>query len=76
LKFIKRLAFVACERKKDVDYYDLKKFMLMKLSVALYSAIGTVINRRINAANSHCAPTIEEHRRQTGMILQAVALAQ
>jgi hypothetical protein len=76
LKFIKSLAFVACERKKDVDYYDLKKFMLTKLSVALYSAIGTVINRRINAANSHCAPTIEEHRRQTGMILQAVAPAQ
>jgi hypothetical protein len=38
--------------------------------------IGTVVNRRINAANFHSAATLEDHRHQTERILQAIAPAQ
>ncbi len=54
----------------------MKLHMLTKISVALYSAIGTVINRRISAANSHGAVTLEDHRHQTDIILQAIAPVQ
>ena len=76
IKFIKKLAHLASQRKQEVDYYVFKRYMLMKISVALYSAIGSVISRRINAANSHSVPTIEEYRRQTDMILQSAVPAQ
>ncbi len=75
LNFIKRLALIAY-KKKDVTYYDMKRYMLMKISVALFSAIGTVINRRISNAKYHSAATLEEHRHQTEHILQAIAPAQ
>ncbi len=54
----------------------MKRYMLTKISVALFSAIGTVVNRRINAANFHSVATLEDHRHQTEQILQAIAPAQ
>ena len=76
VRFVKKLASVAAKNRPDVEYYDMKRYMFTKISVALNSAIGTVINRRINAASGHSAPTIEDHRRQTDEILQSIARAQ
>jgi hypothetical protein len=75
-RFIKKLAEVAAQKNKNLSYYEMKRYMLTKISVALYSAIGTVVNRRINAANFHSAATLEDHRHQTERILQAIAPAQ
>ncbi len=76
LRLIKRLAHVAVKKRPEIGYYEMKRHMLTKISVALYSAIGTVINRRISAANSHSAVTLEDHRHQTDIILQAIAPVQ
>ncbi len=75
-RFIKKLAQVAASKNRNLCYYEVKRYMLTKISVALYSAIGTVINRRINAANFHSAATLEDHRNQTDQILQAIAPVQ
>ena len=76
LRFIKRLAYIAHKKRPDVEYYDMKRYMLTKISVALYSAMGTVINRRINNVKYHSAATLEDHRHQTEHILQAMARGQ
>ena len=76
LRFIKKLAQLAAERKPELEYYEIKRYMLMKISIALFSSIGSVISRRINAANNHSVPTIEEYRSQTERILQSIAPAQ
>ncbi len=74
---IKNLAHVAfTKNKRNVDYYDMERYMFTKISVALFNAIGTVVNRRINAANNHRAASLEEFQRNTEFLLEAVTPAQ
>jgi hypothetical protein len=74
-KFINQLAEIAAHRRK-IDVYIMRKYMFTKISVALFNAIGTMINCRIGTMNNYRSAMLEDFQHEKVVIREAITAAQ
>ena len=70
VKYINQLAEIAAQKRKW-DVYSMRRYMFMKISVALFNAMGKAINRRIGGVNNFQSATLEDFEDENLMIRQA-----
>ena len=71
VRYINQLAEIAAKRRKSKDEYAMRKYMFMKISVALFNAMGKVINRRIGGVNNFLSATQEDFEYENFMVYLA-----
>jgi hypothetical protein len=70
VKYINQLAEIAAQKRKW-DVYSMRRYMFMKISVALFNSMGKAINRRIGGVNNFQSATLEDFEDENLMIRQA-----
>ncbi len=71
-KFINQLAEIAAHKRK-IDVNTMRRYMFMKISVALFTGIGSVVHRRIGAVNDYRSAALDDYQRENDLIRQLAA---